>query len=497
MNKSIVAKMKAGFPLVSIETIEESKVKRTILDVGEQNGRIVRFFSISMGVIDSEGKTMDLRDPVEFIQKFSAKDEPSINVILDPTPFFQDPMFCRVLKDSISAMREGNMFIFLSPVMEIPRDIEHLVSSVESKLPDRQEIGQLFDEIVSQLDGKQTDETKERAIDALIGLSSDEAADALALSIVEGSMNGEARVNPKAIMDEKCRALSRSGYMKVIPASKGDCIGGLRNLRDWIKRRKVCFEKEAKDFGLPTPKGMLLVGVPGCGKSLTAKQIPRDFDIPLIQLNMGAIFGSLVGESEKNIRKAIETAEAMSPCVLWIDELDKQLSGDSGSHETTRRVIAELLTWLEEKESPVFVVATANNIQGISKTFPEMLRKGRWDEMFFVDLPSPEERASIFSIHIEGTARRNPIEFGIKNLAEATEGFSGAEIKAVVVDAMYRAFEDSNKLHDNHVKEAIKNTIPQSQSARESIQGLREWARSRCLNASVQKKHSKKRKIEI
>jgi len=446
-------------------------------------------------VTTSEGKTMDLRDPVEFIQRFSTK-EKSINIMLDPNPFFEDLMFRRVLKDSIHGMRGGgNLFVFISPSLKIPEDIKHLVSAIESSLPDRMEIGQLFDEIAENLDEKPTEDEKERAVDALIGLSSDSAADALSLSIVQSTKNGHPRIDPKAIMDEKCRSLSSEGYMKVITPKPGNHIGGLENLRGWVKRRKVCFEKEAKRFGLPTPKGILLVGVPGCGKSLTAKQIPKDFDVPLVQLNMGAIFGSLVGESEKNIRRAIATAEAMSPCVLWIDELDKQLSGDaSGAHETTRRVIAELLTWLEEKESAVFVVATANNIQGISKSFPEMLRKGRWDEMFFVDLPTAKERKEIFHIHLMDVA---DVKFPVDTSVEATEGFSGAEIKAIVVDGLYRAFEEKKDLNEEHILCSIRNTIPQSQSARESIQGLREWARGRCLQASSVEKKKKKRKIDI
>jgi SpoVK/Ycf46/Vps4 family AAA+-type ATPase len=257
------------------------------------------------------------------------------------------------------------------------------------------------------------------------------------------------------------------------------------------------FSKKAIDFGVPTPKGVLMVGVPGCGKSLTAKAIATILELPCVRFDIGALKAKHVGESEQNSRDAIKIAEAMAPVVLWVDELDKQLPSGSDTHETTKGIMSNLLTWLSEKTSPVFVCATANNIIGLASAFPELLRKGRWDEIFFVDLPNETERKAILNVHIT-KAKRDPARFDIVSLVSSTSSFSGAEIESVVKEGIYIAFGSEEELQTKHILAACKLTVPQSKMAKQSIDELRNWAVGRTRNASIleNKTISDKRQIE-
>ena len=258
------------------------------------------------------------------------------------------------------------------------------------------------------------------------------------------------------------------------------------NLKDWLEKRKQAFDFKAQTWGLAEPKGLLLLGVPGCGKSLTAKCIASLWNMPLLRLDIGKVFQAEVGSSENNIRRAIATAEAVAPCVLWIDEIEKGLSGvqSSGATDggTTSRIFSTILTWMQEKTQPVFVVATANDI---SQLPPELLRKGRFDEMFFVDLPSAEDRKSIFSIHLANNNQK-PDNFGLDKLAKESKGFNGAEIEECVKEAMFTAYtENPNepKLQIVHLLNAIKDTVPLSKTMKDQIEFLRKWANSRAKQA--------------
>lgn len=258
-------------------------------------------------------------------------------------------------------------------------------------------------------------------------------------------------------------------------------------MKEWLRKRQKAYEKNARDFGLQEPKGLLLLGVPGCGKSLTAKSIASNWNMPLLRLDIGKVFQGLVGSSEDNIRKTIVTAEAVAPCVLWIDELEKGLSGVQSSGSTdggvTSRIFSTILTWMQEKTSPVFVVATANNVNMLP---PELLRKGRFDDIFFVDLPSAKERENIFSIHLK--KRNQNSSFPLQLLAKETEGFNGAEIEECVKEAMFTAYVENPvnpKLLAEHIREAIRQTVPLSTTMKEQISSLRKWAESRAKNASL------------
>jgi len=262
-------------------------------------------------------------------------------------------------------------------------------------------------------------------------------------------------------------------------------VGGLDVLKDWLKKRAKSFTQEARDFGLPAPKGILLLGIPGCGKSLSAKAIGHQWQVPLLRLDVGRVFAGLVGQSEENMRKAIKTAEAVAPCVLWLDELEKGFSGtqSSGSTDggTTSRVFASFITWLQEKQSSVFVIATANNVHMLP---PELLRKGRFDEIFFVDLPTADERKKIAHIHIS-KKNRDADTFDLDKIVAATQGFSGSEIEQGIISALYDAFEDGVDIDTDRVVKSCQEIIPLSYTMKEGIDSMRDWSKSRARAAST------------
>jgi SpoVK/Ycf46/Vps4 family AAA+-type ATPase len=268
------------------------------------------------------------------------------------------------------------------------------------------------------------------------------------------------------------------------PDSAMKDVGGLELLKEWLEQRTKSFSDRAKEFGIPAPKGVLLLGVQGCGKSLVAKAIAATWNLPLLKLDVGRIFGSLVGQSEENIRKAIKVSESVAPCILWADELEKGFAGVSGGgvsdSGTTARVFSTFLTWMQEKTAPVFLIATANDVTSLP---PEMLRKGRFDEIFFVDLPDRRERQQIFKIHLE-KKKRDPKNYDLKELATAAEGFSGAEIEQVIFGALYMAFDEDRELEQKDLLQETKNVVPLSVMMREEIDELRTWAEMRTRAAS-------------
>ena len=314
------------------------------------------------------------------------------------------------------------------------------------------------------------------------GAAHTEAENAFAKAIAnDGKLDAD---DINLVLDEKKQILRKSGLIEYISTDETmGSVGGLEYLKAWLDRRNGAFSDEARTFGLPQPKGLLLLGVQGCGKSLTAKAIASRWRLPLVRLDMGRIFAGFIGSSEENVRKAIRIAEGVAPCVLWIDEIEKGLSGTSGGDSdggTTARVFGALLTWMQEKTAPVFIVATANRITDLP---PELLRKGRFDEIFFIDLPSLRERADIFTIHLRRRGR-DPREFDISELAHEAAGFSGAEIEQAVIAGLYQAFETRGALTQAHVLAALGETRPLSATMREDITRLREWAQTRTRAAS-------------
>jgi len=325
-----------------------------------------------------------------------------------------------------------------------------------------------------------TPEERERVIDAAVGLTANEAENVFARSLVERK-----KFDVDIILTEKEQIIRKSGILEYYrqDESMGD-VGGLEVLKEWVRKRGHAAGQKAREFGLPAPRGILMLGVQGCGKSLSCKAVAAQLELPLLRLDVGKVFGGFVGQSEENMRRAIRMAESVAPAVLWLDELEKGFAGTQSSGisdgGTTARVFASFVTWLQEKKAAVFVVATANRIEDLP---PELLRKGRFDEIFFVDLPQEVERREIFEIHLRKRMRR-PEDFRVEELARVTDGFSGAEIEQAIVSALYDAFDGGRDICTEDLLATVRSSVPLSRTMREQIADLREWAATRARNAS-------------
>jgi SpoVK/Ycf46/Vps4 family AAA+-type ATPase len=380
--------------------------------------------------------------------------------------------------------------IIVSPVLEIPADLEKELSVLPFPLPTMEDLGELLDRIigeVSQLEKVTVDleeAGRERLLQAALGLTLAEAENVLAKILVKYErLSGD---SVPEVFTEKQQIIRKSGLLEYCsPKDTFGAVGGMAVLKDWLQKRAPAFTQEARAFGLPAPKGMLLLGVQGCGKSLCAKAVADLWQLPLLRFDMGRMFGSLMGSSEENVRRAIAVAESVAPAVLWVDEIDKAFAGVQGSAladgGTTARVIGTFLTWLSEKTAPVFVVATANDLSPLP---PELLRKGRLDEIFYVDLPTPEERREILQIHLRKRGR-DPLSFNLDPLVEACPDFSGSEIEEAIISALYDAFYLRQELATEHILLAMGQTVPLAKTMAEPIERLRRWAVGRARHTSI------------
>jgi SpoVK/Ycf46/Vps4 family AAA+-type ATPase len=369
------------------------------------------------------------------------------------------------------------------------------ITILDMPLPSLGEIKAKLDKMISQnnqINATQLDEeTKEKLCKAALGLTLQEAENAFALSMVNDGKIDQSDL--PVILSEKMQVIKKTGILEFINTDiKISDVGGLENLKNWLNKRNNSWSEAAKKYCLPAPKGVLITGVPGCGKSLTAKAMSAAWQLPLLKLDFGKIFSGLVGSSEENMRKAIKTAEAVAPSILWVDEIEKSLSGvnssSNGDSGVSTRIFGTFLTWMQEKTAPVFVIATANNISGLPA---ELLRKGRFDEIFFVDLPTHRERKEIFNLHLkkrlkdEEVASKLTIDDQLlETLAGMTEGFVGAEIEQVVISALYEAFFNKRPLEFSDLENTIKNVVPLSVTQKEQIFSLRQWANIRAVAAT-------------
>lgn len=388
--------------------------------------------------------------------------------------------------------------IILSAIYKLPIELEKYVTVLNIPLPDRFDMEKTLGVVERQCKINLSVEMRNRMVDAALGMTSMEADLAFCLAAVKDDLGNNA---PYTVSSEKEQIIKKSGILDYFPKNEDlKDVGGMEVLKDWLFKRQKAYEKKARDFGLQEPKGLLLLGVPGCGKSLTAKSIASFWNMPLLRLDIGKVYQGLVGSSEDNIRKAIATAEAVAPCVLWIDEIEKGLNGVQSSGSTdggvTSRIFSTILTWMQEKTSPVFVVATANNINLLP---PELLRKGRFDEIFFVDLPKQKEREKIFSIHLKKKGQDSS-QYPMEMLGKKTEGFNGAEIEECIKEAMFAAYvesPDDPKLLSKHLVDAISKTVPLSTTMKEQITALRNWAATRAKNASNETSTEEKKEMPI
>lgn len=483
----------AGFPILYICTYEEAKTDREILHVAD-NKKILEWNGAD-GLVDFRtkvskniGRDHSLGAVLSFLKNDRELDR-TLLVIKDADGLLtSEGMFGQTEAERVIALlkeiarrirkEEGGIdatVIIVSSVIRIPHSLEKLVTILELELPDEEEIKSIIGKFIedNKLQPLPT-EFQDDMITAFKGLSESEIKDLLNLAVAQDGRLTEKTL--RLIFEQKQQIILKAGVLEMIPLKESiEDIGGLENLKEWIRNKAKVFGnlKDALKFGVTMPKGVLIAGVPGCGKSLSAKAAGKLFDVPLLRLDMGRLMGKYVGESEENMRKAIRLAEAISPCVLWVDELEKAFagigSGGSGG-EVTTRLFGAFLTWMQEKTSAAFVVATANDI---TKLPPELLRKGRFDEIFYVPLPNKEERRKIFEIHLKKRQKWENQEIEMDKLVSATEGYSGADIEGVVSESIENVFIEGNKqLKTEDILKCIRNTHSLSEIMKEPLEQM-------------------------
>lgn len=497
MKAKITNYIRAGYPGLYILSAEDQRVEAEIKDIAESMKFDLFFWNAVDGLVNaSTGAQNTALDPLEALQGIEEQKEKTITLLKDFHLHLTDPnpILISKLKQVLSVAKTQNKtLIIVGCRLCLPPELEREITVIDFSLPDDEQLGNVLDGIIDSASLKKlAADAREKVIKAAKGLTTIEAENAFALSVVEVKT-----LDPKIIAREKSQAVKKGGLLELVDRRVSlESIGGLDVLKDWLLKRRNCFSERAKEYGLPLPSGLLILGIAGTGKSQTAKATAEVLQVPLLRLDAGKLFAGLVGQSEANLRSAIQTAEAISPCVLWIDELEKSFAGakSSGSTDggTSARVLGSFLNWMQEKQSPVFVVATANDV---SQLPPELLRKGRFDEIFFVDLPNQDEREDIWRIVISDYSRE-PKDFDLKQLAKITEGFTGAEIRAAFFDALFRAFEEDGEPTDLHIATALTDFVPLSKLMAEQIQGLRSSSKGRArLATSAVISGAKARKI--
>jgi SpoVK/Ycf46/Vps4 family AAA+-type ATPase len=487
--------VRARYPLLYLATWEEHRLDEVLTRLAESHGKSLVTWSITQGLRRQDahqaGATPGPKDPSEALAAVAQLTDPSLVVFKDFHPYLNDPVVVRNLRELSQQLKSSyTTLILVSPVVNIPTELEKEICVLDVPLPSTHDLGVLLRDIVRVVrEGKRAvvdlnSESVEPLLKAALGLTLSEAENAFAKAIAKDQRLAPDDVS--IILAEKRQVIRKSGLLEFCSTEENlASVGGLENLKLWLGRRAGAFGDKARAFGLPAPKGLLLLGVQGCGKSLTAKSIAATWNLPLLRLDMGRIFSGLVGSSEENMRRATRVAESVAPAVLWVDELEKGLSGVGGSRDmdsgVSARVFGCFLTWLQEKTAPVFVVATANRIEALP---PELLRKGRFDEIFFIDLPSDTERRQIFGIQL-ARVRRDPKAFDLAELAKLAASFSGAEIEQAIVAALFSAYSDGVELAQKHVVDAIGETLPLAVTMKEEVDRLREWARTRTRPASA------------
>jgi len=471
--------IKSRYSLIYIQTQEEERLVKEVAEMCKHNSWQLQQWNFAK----------DEKDPLSYLLSLN-RENPGLVILQDAHVFLNDGSalgnkFRRYLRNVSTEWKNKELSIVIcAPIIKIHEDVKKDFLVFYDGLPDFETIAESIGSFLKRnnLQSSLSELMIERICMACMGLTERQINRILAKTIYKNKRIDESCID--LIIDEKKNIVQQSGILEFYHSKETiDQVGGLDCLKKWLKQRRSAFTIKARDYGLPSPKGLLILGVQGTGKSLTAKAVSSLWHLPLLRLDIGKVFGSLVGESESKIRESLQYAEAISPCILWMDELDKAfggLNGPQGDSGTSSRVFGTFLTWLQEKDKPVFVVATANDISNLP---PEMLRKGRFDEIFFVDLPNEEELKDIFKIHIAKTLR-NPQDFNLISLVDASKGFTGAEIEQAITDAMYNAFERDEEFSTKDILEAISNTVPLSKFMKESVDELRLWAKNRARKAS-------------
>ncbi|MGB3240420.1 MAG: AAA family ATPase [Geitlerinemataceae cyanobacterium] len=471
--------LRARYPLIYIPTLEEERVEATIAQSAKNQGnRAVYTWDFVEGY---QGNPTDngagRRNPLQALEQVEKLNPtaPAIFILRDFHRFLDDISVSRKLRNLARLLKsQPKNIVILSPQIAIPEELSEALTVLEFPLPDRAEIRTEIDRLLTDTGHSLESRVLDEMVRSSQGLSLERIRRVLARAV---ATHGELRsADVELILEEKRQTIRQTQILEFYPTTEQiSDIGGLDNLKEWLLRRGGAFSDRARQYGLPHPRGLLLVGIQGTGKSLTAKAIAHHWHLPLLRLDVGRLFAGLVGESESRTRQMIQLAEALAPCVLWIDEIDKAFGGvdSKGDGGTTSRVFGTFITWLAEKNSPVFVVATANNIQALP---PEMLRKGRFDEIFFVGLPSQSEREEIFTVHLSRLRPHNLKNYDLQRLAYETPDFSGAEIEQSLIEAMHLGFSQNRDFTTDDIVEAASQIVPLARTAQEQIQVLQNWA---------------------
>ncbi|MGK7914075.1 MAG: AAA family ATPase [Prochloraceae cyanobacterium] len=471
--------LRACYPLIYIPTPEEERVETAIAKCSQVVGnRPIYIWDFVDGYQDNpNNKGLGRRNPLqalEFVEKLPEK-AGGIFILRDFHRFLEDISISRKLRNLARSLKsQPKNIVIVSPQISIPSELTEVLTVVDFPLPTAAEIRTEVKRLLASTGQSLSDTLLDELVRSAQGLSLERIRRVLTRAIAS-----HVQLQPEdveLVLEEKRQSIRQTQILDFYPATEQiSDIGGLDNLKDWLLRRGGAFSERARTYGLPHPRGLLLVGIQGTGKSLTAKAIAHHWHLPLLRLDVGRLFGGLVGESESRTRQMISLAEALAPCILWIDEIDKAFSGIDGKGDsgTTSRVFGTFINWLAEKKSPVFVVATANNIQALP---PEMLRKGRFDEIFFVGLPTQEERVAIFTVHLSRLRPHNLKNYDIKRLAYETPDFSGAEIEQTLIEAMHIGFSQNRDFATDDILEAASQIVPLARTAQEQIEFLQNWA---------------------
>jgi len=473
--------LKARYPIIYIATNEEERIEYLIKYCAKKY--VSRTYYSWDFVEGYQGNPNDkgfaARNPLEALDLIDklTPETASLFVLKDYDNFLKDFSIIRKLKNlSRSLKTQPKNIIIVSSEVNIPDSLKEFVTLLEFPLPSYSEILEELNRLRSSLQQEIKEIVLNNIAIACQGLSLERIRRVLSKVIAKYGEIDES--SPDLILQEKKQIIQQTQLLEFCLNDKNILdLGGLDNFKQWLKIRAQAFSQKAIQYGLPYPKGLLLVGVQGTGKSLAAKIIAHEWKLPLLRLDFGRLFASLIGQSEQRVRKMIEIAEALSPCVLWVDEIDKAFAGaqSSGDSGTTSRVLATFITWLSEKKSPVFVVATANNIDFIPA---EILRKGRFDEMFFLNLPTPQEREAIFEVHLKKYRPDSITKFQTPLLGQLSKEFSGAEIEAVVIEAMRLGFNEEREFNNQDVLNAIQNLVPLARTKSKELDLLKTWAES-------------------
>lgn len=473
---------RAAYPLIYVITQEEERALGLVTEAAQAGKKALATWSIARGFAEAKDGRDPSSEPGSALDRIRDTDGPALFVLLDFHQFLKDPLVVRKLRERLrDCASRRQSIVIIAPLLALPPDLEKDAAILDLPLPKAIELRAVLDEVAASEKIEIPEDVRERAVRSALGLSLNQAERVFRKVMV--LRRGLADEDLKHVVEEKKHILRSTDVLEFheLGESLSD-VGGLGEMKRWLDDRTTAFGDEARAFGLPPPKGLLLLGVQGCGKSLSAKAVAEFWKFPLLRLDVGAVFSGAGGAPEAAIREAIKVAESLAPVVLWVDEIEKGFASSDEGGESSTRVFGSFITWLAEKSAEVFVVATANDVSGLP---PELIRKGRFDEIFFVDLPNPHERLEILKIHVKKRGR-DPERFPVlTELAKMAEHFSGAELEQVVVSGLYSAFAAKRDISDQDLKNALKFTVPLYRTYEEKIKELREWARTRARPATL------------